>query len=59
MSKKFGKKETTVFGLGISTTVYIVMVFLRYAGASESVYWVYVALNFISGLGTSFFSMLM
>ena len=59
MSKKFGKKETTVFGLGISTTVYIVMVFLRYAGASESVYWIYVALNFISGLGTSFFSMLM
>ena len=59
LSKKLGKKETTTLGLAVNTCVFIVMLFLRFAGTSETVYWIYVLLNFIAGLGSSFFSMLM
>lgn len=59
LSKKLGKKETTVLGLAINTVIFIIMLFLHLAGNSETVYWIYVGLNFVAGLGSSFFSMLM
>lgn len=58
-ARKLGKKETVVLGLAVNTIIFIIMFFLRYAGTSETVYWIYVGLNFVAGLGSAFFSMLM
>ncbi|MCQ2796213.1 MAG: glycoside-pentoside-hexuronide (GPH):cation symporter [Bacilli bacterium] len=61
LSKKLGKKEATTCGAIFCVAVYIAQLFIYFMPRTESTapYYLYVVCNFLCGLGSGFFNLLL
>lgn len=61
LSKKFGKKEATTMGAIFCVAIYIAQLFIYFMPRTESQvpYYLYVVCNFLCGLGSGFFNLLL